>query len=179
MPRKKDQFILSFSLLWLHRLLLPVTLKWQGGAGCVSRLTVHMGKRLSYWQLPLRSRGMLVSFQSGSKWETIIYHGPRGQGLSAAHAPSGHAQCTLCPDRGSRWEGWKETLSGQGLQGKGQGLSPSGGQAFHRNLTVKRGIWVLSKTPSEGSPTELRFPYMGLWFPSSRDLSSSCTQPGT
>lgn len=96
-----------------------------------------------------------------------------------AHAPSGHGQCTLCPDRGSRWEGRKEMLSGQGLQGKGQGLSPSGGQAFHRNLTVQRDIWVLSKTPSEDSPTELRFPYTGLWFPSSRDLSSSCTQPGT
>lgn len=73
MPRKKDQFTLSFSLLWLCRLLLPLTLKWQGRAGCVSRLTVHMGKSLSNWQLPLRSGGMLVSFQSGSKWETIIY----------------------------------------------------------------------------------------------------------
>ena len=48
-----------------------------------------------------------------------------------------------------------------------------------RKLTVKHGIWILSRTPSEGSPTELRFLYKGLWFPSSRDSSSSCIQPGT
>lgn len=79
----------------------------------------------------------------------------------------------------SQWEGRRETLSGQGLQDKGQGLSPSGGQAFRRKLTVKCSIWVLSRTPSEGLPTELKFLYKGLWFLSGRDLSGSCTQAGT
>lgn len=96
--------------------------------------------------------------------------GPEAGAACGPCTQSGHP--CRAPGRGSQWEGRRETLSGQGL-------SPSGGEGFRRKLTVKCGIWVLSRTPSEGSPTELRFLYKGLWFPSSRDLSGSCTQAGT
>lgn len=110
-------------------------------------------------------------------WPPAHTMGPEAGAACGPCTQSGHPCCV--PGRGSQWEGRRETPSGQGLQEKGQGLSPSGGQAIRRKRTVKCGIWVLSRTPSEGSPTELRFLYKGLWFPSSRDLSSSCTQAGT
>lgn len=103
-------------------------------------------------------------------WPPAHTMGPEAGAACGPCTQSGHP--CRASGRGSQWEGRRETLSGQGL-------SPSGGQAFRRKLTVKCGIWVLSRTPSEGSATELRFLYKGLWFPSSRDLSGSCTQAGT